>query len=78
MKNARAKKKPQKTEDDGVAFDLKMAPTTLEALLKEQRLRTARKAQAKAGGLIEFVRYFWSVLEPETKLVEGWLLDSIA
>ena len=29
------------------------------------------------GGLLEFVRYFWDVLEPNTELVEGWALDAI-
>jgi predicted phage terminase large subunit-like protein len=50
---------------------------TLKTLKAEIARRAARKAQAKAGGLIEFVRYFWSVLEPETKMVEGWLLEAI-
>src|SRR5262245_57557727 len=40
-------------------------------------VRNARKLHAKEGGLIEFVRYFWNILEPETKLVEGWLLYDI-
>ena len=26
---------------------------------------------------MEFVRYFWAVIEPETKLVEGWVLYAI-
>ena len=50
---------------------------TLKSLKAEISKRANRKLQAKAGGLIEFVRYFWSVLEPETKLVEGWLLYAI-
>lgn len=29
------------------------------------------------GGLMAFIRYFWSILEPETKLVEGWALYAI-
>ena len=28
----------------------------------------------RQGGLIAFVRYFWSVLEPETPFVDGWPL----
>jgi predicted phage terminase large subunit-like protein len=28
-------------------------------------------------GLLAFIRYFWDVLEPETKLVEGWPMDTI-
>lgn len=29
------------------------------------------------GGLIEFVRYFWQVLEPGTKFRDGWALEAI-
>jgi len=47
-------------------------------IVDEIKLRRERKRQAKPGGLIPFVRYFWKVIEPETKLVEGWLLDAIA
>jgi predicted phage terminase large subunit-like protein len=71
------KPKKQPVDADGLAFDVAMAPTALKALQEEQRIRKARKTQARAGGLIEFVKYFWNVLEPETKLVEGWLLDAI-
>jgi hypothetical protein len=36
-----------------------------------------RKAQGRCGGLIEFVRYFWDVNNPATKLVDGWPLEAI-
>jgi hypothetical protein len=37
-----------------------------------------RKQQARRGGLLEFVRYFWHTLEPKTRpLVEGWPLEAI-
>lgn len=36
-----------------------------------------RALHASAGGLIEFVRYFWSVLEPKTKFVDGWAIHAI-
>lgn len=36
-----------------------------------------RAAQACRGGFIEFVRYFWPVLEPQTELVNGWPLEAI-
>jgi predicted phage terminase large subunit-like protein len=75
-KSVRAKKQPQ-DESAIAAFDPGMAPTALKALQEELRIRKARKSQARAGGLIDFVRHFWSVLEPETKLVEGWLLYAI-
>src|SRR5215813_3252502 len=47
-------------------------------IVNEIKLRNERDLQARPGGLIPFVRYFWQVIEPETKLVEGWLLDAIA
>lgn len=52
-------------------------------LLTEQRItaelakRQNRKKQSQRGGLIEFVRYFWKVLEPNTPFVEGWPLEAI-
>ena len=58
--------------------DDKLAEQSLVSLRKELAIRLERKAQAKRGGLVQFVRYFWEILEPETKLVEGWLLDDIA
>jgi predicted phage terminase large subunit-like protein len=73
-KKAKAKAKAK----EEIPFDLAVAPDALKTLRDELRVRSARRAQAKEGGLIEFVRYFWSVIEPETKLVEGWLLDDIA
>jgi hypothetical protein len=45
----------------------------LKALEHHQAKRENRKKQSEeAGDLIEFVRYFWHVLEPVTSLVEGW------
>lgn len=43
----------------------------------ELELRHQRKIQGKRGGLIKFVRYFWHVLEPQTPLVDGWVLGAI-
>jgi predicted phage terminase large subunit-like protein len=62
---------------DAITLDPAIAEETLKALRNEMKLREARKAQARPGGLMDFVRYFWSILEPETKLVEGWLLYAI-
>lgn len=31
----------------------------------------------RQGGLIAFIRYFWPILEPETPLVDGWVLWAI-
>jgi len=36
-----------------------------------------RARQTGRGGLIHFVRDFWDVLEPATKLVDGWPLEAI-
>ena len=47
------------------------------ALLTEAKKRENRRKQSGRGGLIEFVRYFWDVLEPQTPLVEGWPLEAI-
>src|SRR5262245_16419264 len=56
-------------------------------LLVELQRRIARDEQSRRGwydqdgirqgGLIAFVRCFWHVLEPETKLAEGWPLWAI-
>jgi len=35
------------------------------------------KHGVRQGGLIAFVRYFWHVLEPETKFVDGWTMWAI-
>lgn len=53
----------------------------------ELRIRHERKLQARRGwydadgkrqgGLMAFVRYHWSVLEPETPLADGWPLWAI-
>jgi predicted phage terminase large subunit-like protein len=55
-----------------------------QRLLDEAKRRQARKEQSeygwydengvRQGGLIAFVRYFWSILEPETPFVDGWPL----
>ena len=49
----------------------------LIALHRELNLRMLRKEQAREGGLLNFVRYFWDVLEPQTEFVEGEALDAI-
>lgn len=46
-------------------------------LTAELKRREARRRQAAEGGLMEFVRYFWHVLEPATPLVEGWVMEAI-
>lgn len=46
-------------------------------LLEELKCRQERAKQIAPGGLLEFVRYFWRVLEPQIPLVEGWALEAI-
>jgi predicted phage terminase large subunit-like protein len=46
-------------------------------MIAEHHRRMARKAQSGPGGLMEFIRYYWHVLEPETPLVEGWTMEAI-
>lgn len=56
-------------------------------LLAEARRRKAKQLQQTRGyrdekgvwrgGLIEFVRHFWEVLEPGTKFRDGWALEAI-
>lgn len=47
------------------------------ALVREAKRRDDRAKQACPGGLIEFVRYFWHVLEPNTPLIDGKALEAI-
>ncbi len=57
-----------------------ITPDRLQALkakiAKYQKL-VAKQNQSRRGGLIEFVRYFWHVLEPSTPFVDGWPLEAI-
>src|SRR4249920_164673 len=63
------------TEETDLAPEL--APDVLKLMQDELELRRERKKQSRPGGLIDFVRRFWNILEPETKLVEGWVLYAI-
>lgn len=45
---------------------------------RDLRIREARQLQANPnGGLLEFIRYFWHVLEPVDPFVEGWPLECL-
>jgi len=56
-------------------------------LAAEKRRRAAKVAMCHRGyrdedgiwqgGLLEFVRYFWHILEPGTKFRDGWALEAI-
>ena len=55
----------------------------LALAIRTRRLRNERARQSdlgeqgRPGGLIEFVRYFWHVLEPNTPFVDGWVMQAI-
>lgn len=60
--------------------ELKYNRGTLAAValaLHEQRLRAERARQSGPGGLMHFIRYFWSEVEPGRPFVEGWILDAM-
>lgn len=46
--------------------------------LAEYRRREERAKQSAPGGLMHFVRYFWSILEPNTPLIDGWVMQAVA
>lgn len=47
------------------------------ALRRELLRRQAKEKHCRPGGLFEFVRYFWHVLEPKTPFVDGWAIRAI-
>src|SRR5882672_9294537 len=56
----------------------------LAAEVRKRRARAEHKTRGYRdsdgvwqGGLLSFVRYFWHILEPGTKFVEGWVLEAI-
>ena len=78
MSSRKTNKQKMNDAPDPSALPPESLDVTLRAMEKELAVRQERKNQARPGGLIAFVRYFWNILEPETRLVEGWLLDAIA
>lgn len=57
-------------------LDRRAANERLAKLLLERQIREERVRQSNPqGGLLEFVRYFWHVLEPVDPFVEGWPLE---
>src|ERR1700679_2203029 len=59
----------------------------IASMQEEMEIRRERKRQRQRGwydddgilqgGLMAFIRYFWSILEPETPLQEGWAFYAI-
>ncbi len=66
------------------ADDVRAKRVRLAELLRVQEIKKQRKLQSdlgakgRAGGLLPFVRWFWHILEPNTKLVEGMPIEAIA
>jgi len=42
-----------------------------------ERRKNRRLQSSPTGGLLEFIKFFWPVLEPQTPFVEGWALHAI-
>lgn len=64
----------------GLRRTLLTARSKREALalaLYERKLRLERARQTRKGGLIHFVRYFWSILEPNRVFLDGWALRAM-
>ena len=53
-----------------------------DALDEERQLQSSYgwydPAGVRQGGLMAFVRYFWSVLEPDTEFIDGWPMWAVA
>ena len=60
------------------AKDPRQAHEMLASALHEYRMRLEREKQARPGGLMDFVRYFWDTIEPGREFVDGWALRAMA
>lgn len=49
----------------------------LARAVSELNRRDIRREHAGPGGLLKFIKHFWSVLEPQTPFVDGWVLHAI-
>lgn len=50
----------------------------LAKAIREKRRREARALQSNPkGGLYEFVKYFWHVLEPVDEFIDGWPVEAM-
>jgi predicted phage terminase large subunit-like protein len=56
----------------------RQAVEIMATALRELDLRMERAKQEGQGGLLNFVRYFWDVLEPNREFCEGWALEAMA
>lgn len=62
----------EKTSDPRQAHEL------LASAMHEFKMRIERQKQARPGGLLEFVEYFWDTIEPGREFVKGWPLEAMA
>lgn len=62
--------------NSSLPFDHSLLPEMERRLAAEVEKRRQKTIQSKRGGLIEFVRHFWDVLEPQTELIDGWPLEA--
>lgn len=49
----------------------------LAVAVSELNRRETIREHSTPGGLYRFIKYFWDVLEPQTKFVEGWVIQAI-
>ena len=57
----------------------KLAVAIHKRKLNDERDRQADLGEpGRPGGLMDFIRYFWHVLEPSTPFVDGWAMQAIA
>jgi predicted phage terminase large subunit-like protein len=52
----------------------KLALASKKLAILEERERQSQRG----GGLMAFVRYFWEILEPNQKFVDGWAIQAMA
>lgn len=60
------------------ATEPRTAHELLATAMHEFKMRTEREKQARPGGLLDFVRYFWDTIEPGREFVDGWPLQAMA
>ena len=50
----------------------------LEYILLQSKLTETLKLRfTQQGGFLEFVKYFWSTVEPVKEMAQGWILEAI-
>lgn len=49
----------------------------LAVAVSELNRRETIREHSTPGGLYRFIKYFWEVLEPQTKFVDGWVIQAI-